>query len=38
MKCIIDKDIIGGLVVKVDGIILDGSINNKLQSMKKALY
>ncbi|MFV0504130.1 MAG: ATP synthase F1 subunit delta [Lachnospirales bacterium] len=38
MKCIIDKDIIGGLVVKVDGIILDGSISNKLQSMKKALY
>lgn len=38
MNCIVDKSIIGGLVVMVDGIVIDGSVKFKLESMKKALY
>lgn len=38
MNCTVDKSIIGGLIIRVDGMIVDGSVKYRLESIKKALY
>jgi len=37
IKSMVDKEIIAGMVIKIDDKVIDGSIRNKLEEMKKQL-
>ena len=38
IECSIDPSIVGGLIVNIDGKIIDGSIKNKLHELKGVMY
>lgn len=38
LNCSVDKELIGGVIVKVDGKVMDGSVRHKLRELKGAMY
>ncbi len=38
LECHVDPSIVGGLIVNIDGKIIDGSIKNKLHELKGVMY
>lgn len=38
LDCITDKSLLGGVVVKIDGKIIDGSIKHRLHELKEVMY
>ena len=37
LNCVIDADIIGGVIAEIDGVIYDGSIKRRLSEIKKVI-
>ena len=38
LECFVDPSVVGGLIVCIDGKIIDGSIRNKLHELKGVMY
>ncbi|MBP9989346.1 MAG: ATP synthase F1 subunit delta, partial [Ruminococcus sp.] len=38
LVCSVDKELIGGIIVKFDGKVIDGSVKHKLRELKGAMY
>ena len=37
LECQVSPDVIGGLVVQMDGVLLDGSVKNNLNHIKEVI-
>ena len=37
LKCTVDKSVLGGVIVKMDGKIMDGSLKHRLEEVKEVI-